>query len=139
MPRRQSPEQDEYCSAPTGTWLVLSYKKPVSVLGGGGHTKEMLHLSHLLGPEYEYHYLLVREVPLSPDAIDRAEDRERFDDLLEPLGLKRPPGAVARSPEEGEAVALSPAADGDMEAQAVRLDEVVPDLSRRRKRALPSP
>jgi carbamoyl-phosphate synthase large subunit len=41
----------------------------------------------------------------SPDAIDRAEDRERFDDLLETLGLKRPPGAVARSPEEGETVA----------------------------------
>ena len=28
-----------------------------------------------------------------PDAIDRAEDRERFDALLEKLGLKRPPGA----------------------------------------------
>jgi len=41
----------------------------------------------------------------SPDAIDRAEDRERFDALLEDLGLKRPPGAVARSPEEAERVA----------------------------------
>jgi carbamoyl-phosphate synthase large subunit len=40
-----------------------------------------------------------------PDAIDRAEDRERFDDLLEKLGLKRPPGAVARSAEEAERVA----------------------------------
>ena len=40
-----------------------------------------------------------------PDAIDRAEDRERFDDLLESLGLKRPAGAVARSPGEAEAVA----------------------------------
>jgi len=41
-----------------------------------------------------------------PDAIDRAEDRERFDELLEKLELKRPPGAVARSPQEAEAVAM---------------------------------
>ncbi|MCS5636499.1 MAG: carbamoyl-phosphate synthase large subunit, partial [Myxococcota bacterium] len=40
-----------------------------------------------------------------PDAIDRAEDRERFDELLETLGLKRPEGAVARSEAEAEAVA----------------------------------
>ena len=41
----------------------------------------------------------------SPDAIDRAEDRERFDVLLEKLGLRRPPGGVARSTEEAEQVA----------------------------------
>jgi carbamoyl-phosphate synthase large subunit len=41
----------------------------------------------------------------SPDAIDRAEDRERFDDLLEKLKLQRPAGAVARSAEEAENVA----------------------------------
>jgi len=41
----------------------------------------------------------------SPDAIDRAEDRERFDELLESLGLKRPEGAVARSAPAAEAVA----------------------------------
>ncbi|MDG2335445.1 MAG: carbamoyl-phosphate synthase large subunit [Myxococcota bacterium] len=40
-----------------------------------------------------------------PDAIDRAEDRERFEELLESLNLKRPEGAVARSGEEAEAVA----------------------------------
>jgi carbamoyl-phosphate synthase large subunit len=39
------------------------------------------------------------------DAIDRAEDRERFDDLLETLSLRRPPGGVARSFEEAKAVA----------------------------------
>ncbi len=42
-----------------------------------------------------------------PDAIDRAEDRERFDILLETLGLERPAGAVARSSEEAERVAES--------------------------------
>ena len=41
----------------------------------------------------------------SPDAIDRAEDRERFDAMLELLGLRRPPGAVARSTPEAEAIA----------------------------------
>jgi carbamoyl-phosphate synthase large subunit len=40
-----------------------------------------------------------------PDAIDRAEDRERFDALLESLALRRPPSGVARSTEEALAVA----------------------------------
>jgi carbamoyl-phosphate synthase large subunit len=40
-----------------------------------------------------------------PDAIDRAEDRERFDAMLEKLGLRRPPGGVARSTEQARAVA----------------------------------
>jgi len=40
-----------------------------------------------------------------PDAIDRAEDRERFDDVLETLSLRRPPGGVARSTAEAEEVA----------------------------------
>ncbi|MEJ2492374.1 MAG: carbamoyl-phosphate synthase large subunit [Desulfuromonadales bacterium] len=33
----------------------------------------------------------------SPDAIDRAEDRERFQDLLNKLGLKQPANGIARS------------------------------------------
>src|SRR5262249_3172159 len=41
----------------------------------------------------------------TPDAIDRAEDRERFEALLEQLGLERPPAGIARSPKEAEAVA----------------------------------
>jgi carbamoyl-phosphate synthase large subunit len=41
----------------------------------------------------------------SPDAIDRAEDRERFEALLDKLGLERPPAGVARSPQQAEAVA----------------------------------
>ena len=35
----------------------------------------------------------------SPDAIDRAEDRERFQQLLHELGLKQPPNRTARTPE----------------------------------------
>jgi carbamoyl-phosphate synthase large subunit len=36
----------------------------------------------------------------SPDAIDCAEDRERFQKMLEELDLKQPPNRTARAPEE---------------------------------------
>ena len=36
----------------------------------------------------------------SPDMIDAAEDRERFQKLLHGLGLKQPPNRTARAPEE---------------------------------------
>ena len=41
----------------------------------------------------------------SPDAIDLAEDRERFQQLLHKLGLRQPANGLARSVEEAEAVA----------------------------------
>ncbi|MGN6123181.1 MAG: carbamoyl-phosphate synthase large subunit, partial [Sphingomonas oligoaromativorans] len=41
----------------------------------------------------------------SPDAIDLAEDRERFAALVEKLGLKQPRNGIARSREEAIAVA----------------------------------
>lgn len=47
----------------------------------------------------------VRILGTPPDAIDRAEDRERFEALLEELGLERPPAGIARSPEQALAVA----------------------------------
>ncbi len=37
----------------------------------------------------------------SPDAIDRAEDRERFQQLLKKLEIKQPPNGTVRSLEEG--------------------------------------
>ncbi len=36
----------------------------------------------------------------SPEAIDRAEDRERFQQMLHELGLKQPPNRTARTEEE---------------------------------------
>ena len=39
-------------------------------------------------------------VGTSPDAIDRAEDRERFQQLINKLGLKQPPNCTVRSVEE---------------------------------------
>ncbi|HLO78854.1 MAG TPA: carbamoyl-phosphate synthase large subunit [Magnetospirillum sp.] len=41
----------------------------------------------------------------SPDSIDLAEDRERFQRLLQDLGLKQPPNGTARSLEEAKQVA----------------------------------
>jgi len=36
----------------------------------------------------------------SPDSIDLAEDRERFQQLIQDLGLKQPPNRTAREPEQ---------------------------------------
>ncbi len=41
----------------------------------------------------------------TPDAIDRAEDRERFDDMLAKLELTKPASGLARSVEEAVAIA----------------------------------
>jgi carbamoyl-phosphate synthase large subunit len=48
------------------------------------------------------------EIPIlgtSPDAIDLAEDRQRFQQLLHGLGLRQPANGTAYSPEEAEAIA----------------------------------
>lgn len=47
----------------------------------------------------------VNIVGTAPDAIDRAEDRERFDELLEKLNLKRPESGIARNTEDAVRVA----------------------------------
>ncbi|MCB1506590.1 MAG: carbamoyl-phosphate synthase large subunit [Hyphomicrobiaceae bacterium] len=41
----------------------------------------------------------------SPDAIDLAEDRDRFKALIDKLGLQQPNSGIARSPQEARAVA----------------------------------
>ncbi|MEM6711301.1 MAG: carbamoyl-phosphate synthase large subunit [Pseudomonadota bacterium] len=43
----------------------------------------------------------------SPDAIDLAEDRDRFQKLLEELALKQPPNGIARSVEEAKQITQS--------------------------------
>jgi len=43
----------------------------------------------------------------SPEAIDRAEDRERFQQMIQRLGLKQPSNAIVRSTEEAIHVAES--------------------------------
>jgi len=51
------------------------------------------------------HELGVPILGTSPDAIDRAEDRERFAQLIEKLRLRQPENGVARSAEEAFRVA----------------------------------
>ncbi|MDD9797900.1 MAG: carbamoyl-phosphate synthase large subunit [Alphaproteobacteria bacterium] len=43
----------------------------------------------------------------SPDAIDLAEDRDRFKSLLDELGLKQPPNGIARSIDEAKKITSS--------------------------------
>ncbi|MCL5884552.1 MAG: carbamoyl-phosphate synthase large subunit [Deltaproteobacteria bacterium] len=47
----------------------------------------------------------VRILGTSPDSIDRAEDRERFKELLDRLGFRQPPNGTARSTEDAVAIA----------------------------------
>ncbi len=47
----------------------------------------------------------VKILGTSPDSIDRAEDRERFEEVLATLDLRRPANGVARSASEAVAVA----------------------------------
>jgi len=47
----------------------------------------------------------VKILGTSPDSIDRAEDRERFEEVLSKLDLKRPANGIARSSTEAIAVA----------------------------------
>ena len=54
------------------------------------------------------HGLAAADVPIlgtSPDAIDLAEDRHRFQKLLHDLDLRQPPNGIAMSAEEAQAVA----------------------------------
>jgi carbamoyl-phosphate synthase large subunit len=49
----------------------------------------------------------VRLLGTPADAIDRAEDRERFDALLTKLGMKRPQAGIAKSVDEARKIAQS--------------------------------
>ena len=77
---------------------IVAKEKPVGVIVQyGGQTPLKLALD-----------LEANGVPIigtSPDSIDMAEDRERFQKLLHELGLKQPPNRTARN--EDQAVALA--------------------------------
>ena len=75
---------------------VVEKEKPLGVLVQfGGQTP--LKLAHPLERAG------VKILGTAPDAIDRAEDRERFGELLGELGLSAPPWATARDVAEGMA------------------------------------
>ncbi len=72
---------------------IVAIEKPVGVIVQyGGQTP--LKLAR------ELEKAGVPIIGTTPDAIDRAEDRERFQTLLQDLGLKQPPNRTARTPEE---------------------------------------
>jgi carbamoyl-phosphate synthase large subunit len=72
---------------------VVAIEKPVGVIVQyGGQTP--LKLAR------ELEKAGVPIIGTSPDAIDRAEDRERFQQMLQDLGLKQPPNRTARTPDE---------------------------------------
>jgi len=77
---------------------IVAVEKPVGVIVQfGGQTPLKLSVA-----------LEKAGVPIigtSPDAIDRAEDRERFQEMLHKLGLRQPENGTARSFEEAEKVA----------------------------------
>jgi len=72
---------------------IVAVEKPVGVIVQfGGQT-----------PLKRARELEANGVPIigtTPDMIDAAEDRERFQKLLNDLGLKQPPNRTARAPEE---------------------------------------
>jgi carbamoyl-phosphate synthase large subunit len=77
---------------------IVAIEKPVGVIVQyGGQTPLKLALA-----------LEASGVPIigtSPESIDIAEDRERFQKLLQDLGLKQPPNRTART--EGQAIELA--------------------------------
>jgi carbamoyl-phosphate synthase large subunit len=72
---------------------IVAKEKPAGVIVQyGGQTP--LKLARALEREG------VPIIGTSPDSIDLAEDRERFQKLVEQLGLRQPPNRTARTPEE---------------------------------------
>jgi len=77
---------------------IVSREKPEGVIVQfGGQTP--LKLAKALEAEG------VPIIGTSPDAIDRAEDRERFKAALDSLGLRQPPSGTARTVAQAEEVA----------------------------------
>jgi carbamoyl-phosphate synthase large subunit len=76
---------------------ILDVEKPDGVIlqfGGQTPLKLAIELERLGAPI----------LGTSSDSIDRAEDRERFNALINELGLKQPEGGLARSREEAKAL-----------------------------------
>lgn len=78
----------------------------------------------------------------SPDAIDLAEDRERFQQLIDKLSLRQPPNGIAHSAEEARAivekiglpVVIRPSYV--LGGRAMEVVRAIPDLERYMKQAV---
>jgi len=83
---------------PEDVLRILEKEKPEGVIVQfGGQTA--INLAEKLTKEG------VKVLGTSMDGIDRAEDRERFDDMLNKLDIPRPPGKTAFSYEQAEVIA----------------------------------
>ena len=73
---------------------IVDVEQPMGVIVqfGGQTPLKLVEKLHAAG---------VRIIGTSPDAIDRAEDRERFQGLVERLGLRQPPNRTVRDVEGG--------------------------------------
>ena len=78
---------------PEDVWNIIQVEKPIGVVVAfGGQTAIKLT-----------HFLDSRGIPIlgtSADSIDMAEDRARFDEMLERFGIRRPKGMGATTMEE---------------------------------------
>ncbi|MBF2097100.1 MAG: carbamoyl-phosphate synthase large subunit [Gloeomargaritaceae cyanobacterium C42_A2020_066] len=85
---------------------ILEVEKPVGVIvqfGGQTPLKLAMPLQAYLNERGEQ--LPTRIWGTSPDAIDQAEDRERFEAILRELGMAQPPNGLARTQSEALRIA----------------------------------
>ena len=83
---------------PEDVWNIIQVEKPIGVVVAfGGQTA--IKLTQFL------HNSGIRILGTSAEPIDIAEDRERFDALLEQFGIRRPRGMAVRSLEEAVSAA----------------------------------
>ena len=83
---------------PEDVWNIIQVEKPVGVVVAfGGQTA--IKLTQFL------HNSGIRILGTSAESIDIAEDRERFDALLEQFGIRRPRGMAVRTLEEAVSAA----------------------------------
>lgn len=90
---------------------VIDLEKPDGIImqfGGQTPLKLAVPIQNYLDefkPEAASGNGLVKIWGTSPDSIDAAEDRERFNSILDELGIKQPPGGIAKSEEDALAIA----------------------------------
>ena len=83
---------------PEDVWNVIQVEKPVGVVVAfGGQTA--IKLTQFLSSKN------IRILGTSAESIDIAEDRERFDALLEQFGIRRPRGMAVRTLDEAVSAA----------------------------------
>jgi carbamoyl-phosphate synthase large subunit len=90
---------------------IIEAENPVGIIiqfGGQTPLKLAVPLQEYLekrAEEIERNPLLPRIWGTSPDSIDTAEDRERFEKILNQLGIAQPPNGIARSYEDALIIA----------------------------------